>query len=175
MEAQGAMILFLDFDGPLHPDAAYRIPGKGIVLKTCNVPDEFADAELFCHVPRLEAVLADFPAVRIVLSTSWVEAIGFSRAKARLSPALQERVIGATYHKHYTPRWHYQTRFEQILEHVGRHRLGSRWVAIDNDNTGWPDIQYDNLVLTDDYAGLGDPATLARLVDRLRWLCGEKA
>ena len=47
------MIVFLDFDGPLHPDQAYNLPGKGIVLKTANLPDEYQDAELFCESPRV--------------------------------------------------------------------------------------------------------------------------
>ncbi|MDD5297964.1 MAG: HAD domain-containing protein [Rhodocyclaceae bacterium] len=161
------MILFLDFDGPLHPDEVYHFPGQGIVLRKANLPAEYAEAELFCHMPLLEGVLADFPGVRIVLSTSWVPAIGFDNTKARLSPALQERVIGATFHRRYTPYWHRQTRFEQIMEHVARHRLGSCWIAVDNDDWGWSKAHVGNLVLTDDYAGLGDPAVLDRLRQRL--------
>lgn len=161
------MIVFLDFDGPLHPDEAYNLPGRGIVLKTANLPDEYQDAELFCYMPLLENVLADYPEVRLVLSTTWAESLGLEGAKQWLSPALQARVIGATHHPQHTPRWHYQSRFQQILDYVAHHRLGSQWLAIDNDNTGWPDNQYDNLVLTDDYAGLSDPKTLALLRARL--------
>jgi HAD domain in Swiss Army Knife RNA repair proteins len=149
------MILFLDFDGVLHPDAVYRVPGRGIVLETALLPEEYANTFLFCYRPFLESVLADFPKVSIVLSTSWVATLGFDRSREQLSQALRARVLGATYHRVYTPKWHDQTRFEQILEYVARHRLGSRWLAIDNDHEGWPDSQYDHLVLTDDHAGLG--------------------
>ena len=50
------MILFLDFDGVLHPEYSDRA-----------VPDEIA----FCHLPRFEAVLRDFPNVEIVISSTW--------------------------------------------------------------------------------------------------------
>ena len=161
------MILFLDFDGVLHPDAVYRVPGQGIVLKTAMLPEGYENTFLFCYLPYLESVLADFPKVSMVLSTSWVSVVGFERARECLSPGLRERVLGATYHSLYTPNWHYQTRFEQIFAYVARHRLGSRWLAIDNDPEGWPAVQYENLVLTDDDAGLGDTAAVSRLRERL--------
>ena len=47
------MILFLDFDGVLHPEPC----------------DE--DGEPFCNLPALEAILRDFPAVEIVISSMW--------------------------------------------------------------------------------------------------------
>ena len=48
-----AMILFLDFDGVLHPDPC------------------FEEARLFENAPRLSAALAPYPEVAVVLSTSW--------------------------------------------------------------------------------------------------------
>lgn len=56
------MILFLDFDGVLHPDAAFLVKGR---------PTLKAEGQLFMWAPLLVDVLADFPEVQIVLSTSW--------------------------------------------------------------------------------------------------------
>lgn len=66
------MILFLDFDGVLHSDAAYLVNGR---------PTLKAEGELMMWVPLLEDALADFPEVQIVLSTSWARELSFSRAR----------------------------------------------------------------------------------------------
>lgn len=68
------MILYLDFDGVLHPDEAYWYgPERGVLLKTANLPIEYADHDLFCYAASLTEILDDFPEIRIVLSTSWVD------------------------------------------------------------------------------------------------------
>lgn len=48
-------VLFLDFDGVLHPDAAFLIKGRP-TLKT--------EGELFIWTPLLVDVLVDFPKVQ---------------------------------------------------------------------------------------------------------------
>jgi len=157
------MIIFLDFDGVLHPDEAYWYRKRGIVLKTANLPDEFQHLDLFCYADILAEVLDGAEGAQIVLSTSWVPALGYSRTLKRLPDVLRRRVIGATYHTRHTPRWNDQTRFEQIQENVSYRGLGSEWIAIDNDDDGWPDGQRDRLVHTDDYRGLDDPDVLENL------------
>lgn len=160
--------LFLDFDGVLHPDEVYLYPGRGIVLKTANLPPEFEGHELFCYADALAAALEPFPRVRIVLSTSWVPSIGFSRTVKRLPEALRRRVIGSTFHSRYTVFWRRQTRYEQIIEHVCHKHLGADWLAIDNDDQGWPDGMRDHLVHTDDNLGIGDSQALKELIRRLK-------
>lgn len=161
------MILFLDYDGVLHPDEVHWDHRQGIILRTDLLPPEHANTELFCYMDALEAILSDFPDVQIVLSTSWVSGIGYSRSRRRLSPALRKRVISATYHSKYTPRWGKLSRYEQILDHVGRHQLGLDWLALDDDAVGWPDIAFDNLVLCHGHRGIGDPDTQRELHRRL--------
>ena len=56
------MILFLDFDGVLHP-LHDNVPTPE---NHDNVPTP-AD-QLFCYLPRFEAVMRDFPMVKIVIS-----------------------------------------------------------------------------------------------------------
>lgn len=49
------MILFLDFDGVLHPQYEDQV-----------VPAYVA----FCHLSRFERVMRDFPAVQVVISST---------------------------------------------------------------------------------------------------------
>jgi len=70
------MILFLDFDGVLHP----RAPGEA----------------LFSNLPRLEAVLRDFAFLEVVITSTWREDMSLEELRAKFSPDIQHRVIGTT-------------------------------------------------------------------------------
>ena len=83
------MILFLDFDGVLHPDAVYLERGRPVLR---------ADGELFMWSRYLVDVLASAPQIRIVLSTSWARELRFNRARDYLTAELRPMVIGATWH-----------------------------------------------------------------------------
>lgn len=72
------MILFLDFDGVLHPEPCYS-------------PDK-----LFCNLPRFERVLRDFHNVEIVVSSTWRESRSLLELRALFAPDIAARVIGAT-------------------------------------------------------------------------------
>lgn len=164
------MVLMLDFDGVMHPDQVFRLKNRGIVLNTSDLPLEYANHALFCYAPALIEILTDFPVVRIVLSTSWVPTLGFSRALKRLPAPLHERVIGSTFHSRLTPFWERKTRFEQIIEHVGRGSLGANWIALDDDGEGWPDGRQSHLVHCDPLRGIGDLAAQAELREKLAGL-----
>ena len=84
LKGEGAVILYLDFDGVLHHEDVWWHHRRGAFINTPGF-------ELFEHMPLLEQALLPFPEVRIVLSTSWVRV-------RRLSPPLRERAIGATFH-----------------------------------------------------------------------------
>jgi len=60
-------ILFLDFDGVLHPDAVYMRRQRPILK---------AEGALFMWAPILVQILDDFPMVSLVLSTSWFRHLG---------------------------------------------------------------------------------------------------
>ena len=152
-------ILFLDYDGVLHADDVYRSK-SGIALKSGGT--------LFEHAAILAAAIEPHPNVKIVLSTSWVRERGFNRAKKFLPPSLQIRVTGATYHSSFelddglqTP-WVLLNRYEQIARHVMKRRI-TDWIAVDNDNEGWPEKLAHRLVHTDDDLGLGELAAQQRL------------
>ncbi|KFE52123.1 HAD domain-containing protein [Pseudomonas syringae] len=157
------MILFLDFDGVLHPDEVY-ITKTGPKLRSAG--------ELFMWADLLDQLLYDFPAVRIVLSTSWVRHIGFSKAKKRLPLRIQVRVVGSTWHSSMERElsdviwWDQATRHDQIARYVARSGV-TQWVALDDDARGWDAGHLHRLVLTDPAQGLSNPSTLIKLRKRL--------
>jgi hypothetical protein len=86
-------VLYLDFDGVLHPDEIYRIRGR-IVLRCDGM-------NLFEWAPLLVDHLEPYPDPRIILSTSWIRTLSLNEARAWLPVSLGSRVIGATG----TARW----------------------------------------------------------------------
>lgn len=153
--------LFLDFDGVLHPDEVYRVGGK-IELWMDGV-------SLFEWAPVLEDLLAPYPNLQIVLSTSWVRVLGYDEACSWLSEILRQRVVGATWHRHGPRGWEYLSRFEQIHRNVARHGHG-KWLAIDDNGDGWADEHRERLVLTDSQLGLGAVTAQDELREKLAWL-----
>lgn len=151
-------IIFLDYDGVLHPDAAYMYKGK---------PELRADGALFMWGPHLEQLLSPYPDVKIVLSTSWVRELRFSRAKGYLPPSLQAKVIGATWHSSMRMSedlrplqrmtwWDLAPRYRQIKRYVERAGLVD-WLAIDDHPDEWAEADHHHLVKTDSSKGLSDP------------------
>lgn len=163
------MILFLDFDGVLHPDAAYLERGRP-VLRT--------DGELFMWADALVELLAERSHVQIVLSTSWTRELRFARARDYLPGELRKRVIGSTWHSGMATDaelrplgretwWDTATRYQQIRRYVDRAGL-TQWVAIDDQPEGWAEADRAHLVQTQADTGLSDPTALSRLAELLR-------
>lgn len=157
-------VLYLDYDGVLHDSEVYVSPKRGIHIRTPG-------CTLFEWMPLLEEVLNPFPEVALVLSTSWVRARSFNFAKEQLSPALQQRIIGATYHRREinkyvfmdTPRW------QQIAADVNR-RKPKNWLALDDDVNDWPEHLVKHLIATDGMSGLSCPNVLIKLESSLQYL-----
>ena len=158
----GELVLYLDYDGVLHHENVRRHPRRGIYL---DAPPEFT---LFQHAALLEALLQPYPAVRIVLSTSWVRALGYSRAVKRLPAGLREKVIGATYHSNmHAGAFALLPRGVQVLDDVER-RAPRDWLALDDDGSGWPKEHQKRLVLTDERLGLSAPGLSELISSKLR-------
>ena len=152
-------VLFLDFDGVLHPDAVY-LSRQGPTLK--------AEGTLFMWAPILTNLLVDFPMISLVLSTSWVRHLGYKRALAYLPIELQERVIGATWHssmaKHWVDEnlWDGKTRYDQICRYAARSQL-REWIALDDDIQGWAEDSAQRLIACTPDLGLSAAHTQAEL------------
>lgn len=160
-------LLFLDYDGVLHPDAVY-LTSRGVELR--------AAGELFMWTPFLVEALAPHQDVQIVLSTSWARNLGFQRARSALPAELQPRVIGATWHSamgrgwpdHIA--WDTQARYGQIQAYLSRLSTPARWLAIDDDAQGWAAVDRELLIQTDPDLGLSVPETRAELAKKLEYL-----
>lgn len=157
-------VLFLDFDGVLHPDAVFMTK-KGPTLR--------AEGSLFMWADLLMEALEEFPHVQIVLSTSWVRHLGFSRARSYLPAPLKTRVIGATWHSSIGKGWLDQnwwdmaSRYEQICRYVDRAHL-TNWVSVDDDSDRWPEAKLGYLVCCDGQHGLAQPGRIDELRNHLK-------
>ena len=155
--------IYLNYDGVLHGRGATRH------RRPPNIRHELPGHELFEHLPVFEALIAPYPAVRIVLSTSWVRALDFERAKGYLTPTLQQRVIGATYHRRLMLSREFDDtpRYAQILQDVERRRP-HRWLAIDEDfGESVPQWAWAHFVQTSYTLGLGCPSAVEVMKRRL--------
>lgn len=159
-------VLFLDFDGVMHRFGALRTR-RGIISDKPSV-------RLFEFAPVLVECLKPYPRLEIVLSTSWVRALGYQRAKNVLPAELRERVVGATYHSRYHDAWKWPAiaRGIQILRYVRVHRL-QRWLAVDDCTDGFDGFE-EHVVKCDEHLGLGDSKTRDLLQRRLAEQFGER-
>jgi hypothetical protein len=152
-------VLFLDFDGTIHRYGALRTR-RGIVSSA-------PDIKLFEFAPVLAECIRPYEKAEIVLSTSWVRALGYQRAKNALPTELRERVVGATYHSKFYDTWAWPAigRGIQILRYVEAHHV-TKWVAIDDEVDGF-DGYLLHVVQCGEMFGLGDERTRCLLRVRL--------
>ena len=156
-------VLYLDFDGILHP-ADVRVTPEEPLHPRVYVRGRPTDEPLFRYVSLLELLVYPHPDLRIVLATSWVRAFGYENALKRLSPALQERVIGAA-------TFPAPTRFGTISIDAEERGL-THWLSLDDDHVGWPEERLHQLVApTNPYLVLVEPGVAAKLAKMLEALC----
>ena len=155
-------VLYLDFDGVLHPEGVFLDAYRGIHLRGTFGRSLFENAHL------LAGELAPYPNVKLVLSTSWVRVLGYDKACAHIPLELRVRCIGSTYHsRHHRPGRNGSglrapLRGEEVLADVAR-RNPRCWLAVDDADEGWPPAARDNLVLTHPFSGISAPGVLKRL------------
>lgn len=155
-------VLFLDYDGCLHADDVYLIDGVPVMRRR--------GAAIFEHANLLAKMLAPYPDLKIVLSTSWVGSFNFVRAKLYLPQSVQQRVVGTTYeYRTDKQEWSELSRFQQIIRYVRAKNLQS-WLALDDDDTDWPQSCEQNLVCPPPRFGIGDARVQIELTEKLRRL-----
>ena len=165
MRGTDELILYLDFDGVLHHQNCLWHPKIGAYL---SAPEGYV---LFQHAELLEKLLAPYPQVQIVLSTSWVLKYSCSEAAKNLRPGLRSRVIGATFNSNM--RKHEFSALPRGLQVWSDfvNRKPRDWLAIDDANEGWPEHSLQNYVRTHRQDGISDPTVLAELQKKLREMC----
>jgi hypothetical protein len=154
-------ICYLDYDAVLHDGNVLRNRTKGMTIKTPG-------RTFFEWMPILDDLLAPYPDLKIVLSTTWVRELGFNETKHELSASLKDRVIGSTFlhPKIVKAEFDIIPRGMQIWGDVER-RKPTHWFALDDDAFGWPVWCKDHLIQTNDQLGLSDPAVQERIRQRL--------
>jgi len=146
-------ILFLDFDGVLHPQHDGEPTPVG---------------RIFCHLPRFELVMRDFPYVRIVVSSTWRHQFTLDQLRARFSPDIAVRIIGVTPGVERVEGQYLPTqREDEILKWLTQNEGEDvQWVAL--DDAEWQFRRHrDRLVACTWYTGLDEDAE-ARLRTALR-------
>ena len=141
------MILFLDFDGVLHPH-----PTRD-------------ERQLFCRRPTFEKVIRDFPHVEIVISSRWRREYNLDQLRAFFSDDVSANIIDVTPELvdldepidvlAKCPR---QFEIEGWLRHSGRTR--ENWVAIDY-RPYWFRPFISNLVICDPSVGIDDTVAMS--------------
>lgn len=150
------MILFLDFDGVLHPLGS-------------------TPAQYFSRLPLLERFLRDeAPAWQVVISSSWREYHPHQQLLEVFSPELRLRIIGSTpvdgcsaLHATWGAQARLYPREVQICHFLAQRGLaGADWVALDDVKSWFRDADNNpHLVLCDPLTGLSE-SNLAQLRNR---------
>lgn len=164
---RGEPVCYLDYDGCVqHCNVRWSEKG-GFFLEA---PARY---RLFQHVGLLEELLAPHPSVRLVLSTSWAQRLGLKEAASYLPESLQVRVIGATY-EFAEPGdfFAYLSRGEQVVLDAQRRRP-SAWLALDDDQVGWPKWAEKHVLFTDPYEGISLPEVLGAARAKVAMLASD--
>lgn len=164
------VILYLDLDGVVQHEQVLWHPRRGIYMD----PVRAQGRTLFEWLPHLEAAIAPYPDLAIVLSSTWCVRPGYAKTLRRLPEALRSRFIGGTFHRrvHGADPWVLQSfrespRGMQVWSDVLR-RKPRQWLALDDDTLQWPVWARKNLVACDGATGLSSPAVQQALAHRLQ-------
>lgn len=141
-------LLFVDFDGVLHP--------------THN-----AGQDNFCRLPLLESVLREHPAVGVVISSSWRHHYAFDELCRYFADDIRARIVGMTRSVEESGA---RNRHDEIADYLRVSWERRPYVVLDDSRfefpRGWPHV-----VFCDSKVGF-DAAVAAELAVRLRRLVG---
>ncbi|OJA58384.1 hypothetical protein BGV69_13130 [Burkholderia ubonensis] len=158
--------LFVDFDGTLHAGHALIDESGQITLDSGRPLFEFA--------PLLVEMLASYPSVEIVLTTSWLQKLPVDNVIEYLPSELARRVVGTT--KDIKPRLSYVLNGAERTYIITSYVYGKRlknWMAIDDSVYGAyhfgrkPGELVKHFLLLDSALGISDKTAQQQL---LEWL-----
>ncbi len=124
------MIIFLDFDGVLHP---------------VNRPDG-----AFTLIKPFENLMCDFPNIDIVISSSWREQHNIAELRSLFSSAIQMRIVDITPIMNHLEHKFLYAEIVTWMREEGREYEG--WVALDDSEWLFPP-SCPNLILVDPVLG----------------------
>lgn len=138
------VLLYLDIDGCLHPARASLAESQE------GLPD-------FAWTPILVKILRPHPEVKIVVSSTWRVIYSRSELAKFLAPL---NIHGVT------ASWPGSTRFKEIERHAHQEKA-AHWLAIDDEDEGWPSKERHRLILTRPETGISNPESVAELAAKL--------
>lgn len=152
------LTLFLDFDGVLHPlwePASFN----NWTSERIHGPKAYV-GPFFIHAPILVDLLTGYlPHIDIVISSSWARRRDLDTLRNLLPAEIAGRVIDAVHHR-LQVKPGTLSRWSEIAWYREQHpNIGDRWLAIDDDNNGWPAHAVVHLAYCN--RDLGDPASQA--------------
>jgi hypothetical protein len=139
------VILFLDFDGVLHPVSPFN-----------------KDVGVFCQLEQFESVMREFPLWKIVISSSWREEYSLELMRGFFSPDIATRIVGATPVISSEEKFTREDEIRIYLRSTGQ--LSTTWIALDDASENF--LDKTNLVLCSREVGL-DRITAAKLRNAL--------
>ncbi len=157
------MILFLDFDGTLHPNWITHQRGDREVTVPYSGP-------WLIDAPILESIIKPyFERIDIVIASWWTYTRSISEIAELLPRSIASRIIGSIWLPQQPPRYGAESmsRYRSIqlwLEYHGI-ALEDDWIALDDDARGWPPELGNHLVHAQ--GTLASPAVQTALRDRL--------
>lgn len=156
------LALVTNIDGVLHYPAAV------LDHRSLDVQMEAPGHALFEWAEPVVRACADLN-VAIVLRTSWTARLPVKRVVSLLPMELAARVVGATFPIVIAPLDLSQvvSRYKVIREHIEWNALVT-WVALDDNDDGWPSASRHHLVLCDPEFGLSLQQTEFELREKLR-------
>jgi hypothetical protein len=142
-------VLFLDFDGVLHPrEAHFELPNVRVAR------DELVAAGLLQHVPLLAELLASHPDVTIVVHSSWRH-LFTARELRDLLGALGPRLVGSTSGA--------LDREASILDYIAARQLQPTAYRVLDDQPDSLARLSASTIRCDPEAGISDPAAVRQL------------
>lgn len=131
------LTLFLDFDGVLHP-LWEPAPFNDWTLERIHGPKTYTGPFLI-HAPILVELLTGYlPHIDIVISSNWAKRRDLNTLRNLLPAEIAGRVIDAVHHR-LQVKPGTLSRWSEIEWYREQHPdISDRWLAIDDDNSGWP-------------------------------------
>lgn len=119
------IILFLDFDGVLHP----------YFLQNTD--------KHFMYINKLEKVLREYPKVNVVISSSWRINNSLEQLKQYFAPDIRNRIIGVTPEiKVSVFESRDGIREKEINLYLQENNLNNKWIALDDDKYSFTNREY---------------------------------